>query len=152
LTAEDAGPSPSPADGQACERIADAFVDKLAGSSDSDPIGPVLVRIWVDIESALGPILGKRGVEALYNRSLQLSSSAHEWLPGVQPGALAEMDFEALETAFANEGTKEGIAAAAGILRSFCGLLASLVGASLTERLLRPVLLHIQAGYPPETP
>jgi hypothetical protein len=150
LTAKHAKPSPSLEGGHACERIADAFVAKLAGSDNADPIGPVLVRIWMDIESTLSPILGKRGVAALYNRSLQLSSASHEWLPGVNPGGLAEIDLEALETAFADEGNLEGIAAATQILRSFCSLLVSLVGVSLTERLIHPVVLHIQAGYPPE--
>jgi hypothetical protein len=144
---------PHPAeDRQACERIADGLVGRLEGARDSASIGPAVVRVWGEIESVLSPILGRRGAAALYNRSLHLSSSAHAWLAGLQPGPLAEIDFESLETVFADEANPEAFAAAQAMLQTFCSLLVGLVGVSLTEHLLRPVVLHMQSESPPRAP
>ena len=53
-----------------------------------------------------------------------------------------------LHTAFADQNNSEALTAAAAMLRTFCELLVSLVGISLTGRLLSPVLSHLSAQGP----
>ena len=87
---------------------------------------------WQRIELALVPILGMRGVTAIYARALHTACTQHavlRALPGVpltNPDALA-----------AHFQDQEGAAVALdALLASFDTLLCDLIGASLTRRLL----------------
>ena len=126
------------------ERIADALVGLLDGVADRGEAAAALVRGWVMIENALGPVVGRRGVVALYKRSLDLGSTAHPWLEDLRQTLPATIDLAALEAGVVGQSDPEAIAAGRRLLRAFCDLMVSLVGLSLAERLLRPVLLEIQ--------
>lgn len=95
---------------------------------------------WGSIEQALHPILGKGGVAGLYRRSLHLAATQHPWLDVDNPGLEARnLDTAALRATLAQQSTADARAGAADFLRHFNALLSSLVGPSLTARLLRPV-------------
>lgn len=95
---------------------------------------------WESIEQALHPVLGKGGVAGLYRRSLHLAAAQHPWLDVDTPGLDARnLDPGALRATLAQQSTADARAGAAGFLRQFNALLSSLVGPSLTARLLRPV-------------
>lgn len=88
---------------------------------------------------ALSPIIGQPGVDALFKRSIYLTRGAHPCLAIVvedkaQPDALA-----ALQDALAQQAGATAVAANVALLQNFQDLLSSLIGLSLTERLLRPV-------------
>ena len=105
-----------------------------------------LLFVWRDIDAVLAPVLGRRGVDALFSRSLHLTQRIHSWL--VHSGSEdASPDLPALGAALERQNAPEAIAAAIHILDTFHSLLASLVGHSLTERLLRSVWTH--ASSPP---
>jgi hypothetical protein len=150
LIANHATAPSSPEIGDGSERIAEALVGLLEGQVDAAQIAGVIARTWVDIDGALSPVLGKRGVAALYKRSLHLSGSAHVWLSDIQVGPNTAIDFESLQKAFTGQSNSEAASAAAAMLRAFCDLLVSLVGTSLTGRLLSPVLTHFQVGHTPK--
>lgn len=150
MIANDAIAPSSPEIGDGSEKIAEALVGLLEGQVDGAQIAGVIVRTWVDIDGALSPVLGKRGVAALYKRSLHLSGSAHGWLSDIQVGPITAIDFEVLQKAFADQSNSEAASAATAMLRAFCDLLVSLVGISLTGRLLSPVLTHFHAGHTPK--
>jgi hypothetical protein len=118
-------------DGPTVEQIADAITD-----------------IWIEIERVLHPIVGHRGVAALYHRSLKVSTAAHPWLGPANPGLLADIDRDALRAVLIAQIPVEAKAGALDQLEAFCTLLASLVGASLTARLLAPVWAPSE-GEPP---
>lgn len=105
-------------------------------------IAGVLVRDFQNIEQLLTPILGPRGVAALYQRSLHLTRATHPWL--AQPAEIAQpaIDLMALRTLFEQQDRTAAAAAATALLQSFHDLLASLIGHPLTERLLGPVWAH----------
>ena len=149
LTAPDSSPSISPLVGDGPNALSDVLASLVKGA-DGKEVAGVAADFWVEIDRALSPVLGRRGVAALYKRSLHLSLPAHDWLMTLQNGPVSVIDFEKLKDAFAGQEPLEAASAAAELLRAFCDLLASLVGSSLTERLLRPVLTHVQAGSPPE--
>ena len=106
---------------------------------DAARIAEAVVSTWQDIDAALGPVIGKGGVAALYGRSLHLSASSHPWLAGLHDGDGSSMDLAVLQSALAQQDGAVAVAGGLAILQTFNELLASLVGASLSDRLLRSV-------------
>jgi hypothetical protein len=153
LTANTATASLSPSsDDDGSEKIAAALIGLLEGHVDAAMVAGVVGRTWIDIESALSPVLGKRGVAALYKRSLHLSGPGHGWLSEIEEASTSVIDFDVLQKAFIGQGNAEATSAAIAMLKAFCELLISLVGVALTERLLSPLLISFKAGRRPETP
>lgn len=106
------------------------------------PAGPdaaadAAVSAWKAVAAALSPIIGQGGVAALYRRSLQLASAKRPWLT-TGPDEAGGDDFAALRTALSRRSGSEAEAGHAALMAIFNGLLTSLIGASLAERLLAP--------------
>jgi hypothetical protein len=98
----------------------------------------VLQAIWVDIDAALMPIVGVRGLAALCVRSLHLTRLDFAWLGAAIDGQPeAQQGVEAICAVLAVQDDVAAAACAQTFLRNFRDLLTSLIGASLTERLLR---------------
>lgn len=109
-------------------------------------IAETALMTWRQIDVTLSPILGQRGVAALYKRSLYLTRTDHPWLAEVYEGALPLGEFTSLHTAMSQQTS---IVAADGndaLLKTFCDLLADLIGGTLTERLLRSVWDKLSSG------
>lgn len=98
-----------------------------------------IVSAWQTIEASLSPIIGQRSVATLYKRSFYLASRQHPWLMDVHEGMHATMNLAALKAALLEQSGAEIAAGAGSALQMFYEVLANLIGASLTERLLRPV-------------
>lgn len=105
-----------------------------------------LVAIWQDIDVAVRPILGHQGVVALYKRSIFLARRAHPWLTELHDRSAAAMNLDELREAVAHTDNADALEGSDAMLQTFHELLASLVGSSLTERLLRPVVQNTQSG------
>jgi len=112
---------------------------RIRDGATAEDIADAVVGLWLEIDQVLHPILGHRGVAALYNRSLKLAARAHPWLGVVPPGALSAVDPSALKAVLVQQSVARALAGGDALFRSFRGLLTSLVGASLTERLLQSV-------------
>lgn len=108
------------------------------------------VSQWEAIDSALAPIIGGNGVAALYHRSLYLNAKTHPWLAHERSADAFAMDLAALRILLANRDAGEAAAGSSALFQTFTELLASLVGASLTERLLGPVWAQSQGATPPQ--
>jgi hypothetical protein len=104
--------------------------------ASAEQVADAIATIWLEIDHALNPIVGHRGVAALYNRSLKLAAPAHPWLTTVHHDVLAAVDLPVLKATLSQQTAAEGAAGGLALLHAFHALLASLVGASLTERLL----------------
>lgn len=114
------------------------FAQQSAGA-DVSRIAEMAVAIWRDVGIALSPIIGQAGVDALFKRSIYLTRTTHPCLASVfenqaQPDALA-----ALQCVLAQQPSATAVTANSALLQNFQDLLISLIGLSLTERLLRPV-------------
>jgi hypothetical protein len=119
---------------------------RVGMNADSAQIADAMVAIWHEIGQALGPIVGPRGVAALYRRSLNLTATRHAW---IGPAALpqeAEMDLGELKTILIAQSGAEAHAGGMALLQTFHQLLSSLVGPLLTERLLRTVWADSSSG------
>ena len=102
-------------------------------------IADTVVATWKKIDAALSPIIGHGSVAVLYMRSLHLIDPAHPWLGDMHQGVQTTIDQAALKAILAQQDSETAAAAGGALLQTFYELLASLVGPSLTERLLRSV-------------
>jgi hypothetical protein len=107
--------------------------------ADAEQLADAIVAVWLDIDRALHPIIGRRGVAALYHRSLKLTAAAHPWLAVGHADAQAAVEPSALRAALVQQAPADAAAAGGALFETFHGLLASLVGKSLTTRLLHAV-------------
>ncbi len=98
------------------------------------------VSTWQTIGEVLGPVIGRAGVAALYERARHLSGASHPWLARREGDrATWSMDLIALKAAL---GRQDPVAAAAGaeaLLQAFREVLAGLIGIALSDLLLRSV-------------
>jgi hypothetical protein len=110
-----------------------------AGEAGVEQLADAVMGIWREIEQALTPVIGARGVAALFNRSLKLASLAHPWLAAARGGALDAVDAAELRAALLRQPANAAAAGGVALFQSFHDLLASLIGAPLTQRLLHAV-------------
>ncbi len=133
--------SPSPTESS---RIAAALERRAGPQANADQHADAVVNVWREIDNALTPIIGARGLAAVHGRSLHLTSQEFAWLNNTHgSGVLTEIDFNGLRQTFTTQPMMESQAAATALLHTFHDLLASLVGAELTE-----CLLHAIWDYP----
>lgn len=131
----------------------------LDAGATAPQIARLVERVCHEISLALVPIVGQRGVAALFARSLQLSAKSHPWLSGLSAnmgtgmssgksadGMPAEFNPSALSALIATQPRSEAAVGACHLLQTFFELLAKLVGRSLTERLLRTPWLIFLSG------
>lgn len=126
------------------DRIAAGLAAALATGASAARVAAVITVLGEGVERTLTPVLGPRGVAALFKRAVHLTARVHPWLIDMP----ATIDARALGAALAKQPS--GDAAAAGLLclTTLDSLLIGLIGGSLTDRLLHPVW----AGFPSDTP
>jgi hypothetical protein len=134
-----------PVESQESQRIAIVLARR---AETAGQVADTMVSTWQAINAALSPIIGQRGVAVLYKRSLHLTGHAHPWLANMQEDSQDTMDLVALKSAFAQQSSTHAAAAGGAFLQTFHELLSSLIGLSLTERLLRPVWAPFSSGPP----
>lgn len=110
-------------------------------------IAGAVVATWQAVDAALAPVIGVRGVAALYGRSLYLVRSAHPWLAALHQGPLTEMDLDLLAAALAQQHGASAAAGAGDQLQSLYQLLDSLIGPTLTGQLLGPAWDNAFDGF-----
>jgi hypothetical protein len=120
-------------------RIGAPLADLARKGADVAQIADALVSTLQKIDAALSPIIGQGGVAALYRRSLYVTGQAHPWLAGTHEGIHTAVDLSALKSQLVQQTSVKAAAGGDALLQTFYKLLASLVGPSLTERLLRSV-------------
>ncbi|TPG78295.1 hypothetical protein EAH78_12000 [Pseudomonas arsenicoxydans] len=89
------------------------------------------------MDAALTPIIGQQGVTALYRRSVHLCASTHPRLAGTCDKVPAGMDLIALKSIIVEQSDIDALFFGEVLLITFYELLTTLIGPSLTERLLR---------------
>ena len=128
------------------------LADLVTDSADAEQVADAIVAIWLEIEQALHPIIGHRGVAGLYNRSLHLTAVAYPWLAIDQPAVPAAVDPSGLRAALVQQTAAEAAVGGSALFQTFHEVLASLVGASLTDRLLRSLWSPSSPGLPAQDP
>ena len=105
----------------------------LLAASGADPqgIADAAVAVWSAIDGALVSRHRRRGIAALYKRSLHLARAQHPWLAAAYEGALQPGDYSALRAALAQQTASERVAGPRRApSHTFNDLLADLIGRS----------------------
>lgn len=121
------------------------YLGPQAGSAAQ--IAHVALLIWTATSGALSPIIGQRGMTALYKRSLQVTCEAFPCLVAVQDEQSLVADFSLLQAVLAQQDDEVATAANQALLGTFYDLLTSLIGRSLTDRLLRSAWENLSSGH-----
>ena len=119
----------------------------VSEDADSAAVAAAAVSTWGAIAAALSPIIGHGGVVALFQRSMHLTRVNYPWLPAADESALRGNGFAALGVALAQQAGLDASAAQTALLHTFRDLLLSLIGSSLTERLLGSVWDPPSSGH-----
>ncbi len=122
------------------------LVHQYEKNANSLQIANAIILRWQDIEQSLCPILGRRGVAALFKRSLHITSQTYPWLAGTYNG----INFTLLKGTLDQQSSADVIAAGDALMQTFYELLTNLVGSSLTERLLISVSSNSFSDNPTE--
>ena len=126
------------------------FVDSVAKDASAHEVAEAAVLIWRNIDAALGPIIGQQGVAALLRRSEYLLRETYPWLAACPPDAPGAPAFDALKSALCAQAAVDSAQANGALLQIFDDLLSSLIGASLSERLLRSAWTPTSAQDAPQ--
>ena len=114
-----------------------------------------IITAWHAIDDALTPVIGARGLVALYQRSLHLTAANPGLAAAVGADKLA-LNLAAtpaqLQALIARQSPADAAAIGTTFLQVFYSLLSSLVGPSLTDRLLRAVWPLSLSSIPPQDP
>lgn len=119
--------------------IQSALTELSNDGADASRVADRSIAILHAIDAALTAIISERGVAALYQRSLFLIRPGFPWLVAVYEGPLVPGDFSSLQTAIAEQSAADAILGSTALLNTFHDLLSSLIGESLTERLLASI-------------
>jgi len=104
---------------------------------DAAGAAAAVATVWRNADRALRPVIGSRGVVALFNRSAHVAASVHPWLAQAGQDPAAPLDLDALQALFAAHGAMQSLAAGNHLLDQLRRLLEHLIGDRLTETLLR---------------
>jgi hypothetical protein len=135
---------------QESNRLSHSLGQLAAQGADAAHLASAIISIWLKIESALAPVIGKRGLVALYERSLHMARAGYPWLMPAHESLEATMDLTALKTALMGQGSASAAAGGGAHLQALYELLGSLISLSLTQRLLGPIWEHPLNDPPPE--
>jgi len=122
------------------------LVGHVAKGADAADVADAFGVTWRDIETALTPIIGSKGVAALLERSLHLASAAHPWLAGPGGSDSRTIDLATLKSVVAQQTGAQAALGSRHLLKTFCQLLDSLIGPPLTERMLGRVRADSMGG------
>lgn len=120
-------------------QLAETLAQRFGTQASSDHLANVISATCLEISEVLDPVLGKKGVSALFQRSLNHTSKAHPWLAAMGEDMHALVNIESLKAILSLQSPKSAAVGGTDFLMSFCQLLSSLIGPSLTEQLLQPI-------------
>ena len=120
-------------------RLAEVMAQRFAQESAPAQIAHWITLMFEDLDAALVPLLGPHGVVAAYQRGLHLAAAAHPWLVSSRDRAPDGMDLAHLASVLGQQSSGNAAAGGCALLQMVRDVLASVIGAALTERLLHPV-------------
>jgi hypothetical protein len=97
----------------------------------------VAMALWLPLESELSAIIGEGGFNSLYARSLYLIHASFPWLAAADSSRFVDFQLADLKTSLDCQSAAEASKASLMLLLTFTDILASLIGESLTNGILR---------------
>ena len=128
-----------------------ALARHAGGAPDASVVAEATLGTWQDMAARLEPVIGARGVDALFDRSLQLASRSFPWLAIAGDRGNRAALLAGLRARIAARETADAVEAGNALLLTFTELLQTLIGEPLTGRLLGPVSSPPPPASEPET-
>ena len=128
-----------PIDRPESRRATAPLAHRAGPSASAAEVAAAINVIGQEINDTLLPIIGNGGVMALHSRSIHLASTRYSWMASLRNNKPSGFGGEALSALLAQQEASLALAAGEDFLQIFHDLLVSLIGRSLTERLLRAV-------------
>ncbi|MHC8400603.1 hypothetical protein ACYZTX_14275 [Pseudomonas sp. MDT1-17] len=120
-------------------RIVASLALRVKHVADIDQVADVIITMLRDTDASLVPIIGPKGVAALYRRSLHLSTSLHPCLLDTYIPLADPLDLIDLNAILILQNRNDAIFFCQELLKALYELLATLIGSSLSRRLLLDV-------------
>lgn len=111
----------------------------LGSGTEAKGVTEITCSTWHRVADQLTPVIGARGVDVLFKRSLHLTSTDFPWLVSSGDGGDLAALMNVIKTRFAVRDPATVAAASYALLVTFTELLAGMIGGALTDRLLDPV-------------
>ncbi|MEO8411237.1 MAG: hypothetical protein ABI478_11770 [Propionivibrio sp.] len=121
------------------ETIRRRLAQRAGVGADSPAIAEAALGAWGQIADALVPVIGTRGVDALFSRSLHVTARVFPWLAIETGEAGGSVLLGIIKARLAANEPLEAAATNQALLVNFTALLSSLIGESLSESLLEAV-------------
>lgn len=109
------------------------------GSPDANAMAEASISTWHKVIAQLTPVIGTRGVDVLFSRSLHITSITFPWIINSGDHGDSSIMLVSIKARLAGHDVDVATEASHKLLLTFTELLTSLIGESLTERLLDPV-------------
>lgn len=127
-------------------RLTNTLSQRVAQGVNSAEIVAEIISSWQAIDAALRPIIGAGGVSALYKRSVYLTAPSFPWLKNVAEIVSPTIDLAALKYALIQQSSIDAAAGGGALLQTLYELLVSLIGTTLTQRLLHSTWTNTFGG------
>lgn len=119
----------------------------LASDDGAQMVADAAVARWESMVAALTPVLGPRGVAALYRRTLDVAGRTHPCLLHAHESA-EPIRFEQLRKVLLAQPATQAAMATDASIQTFHELLNSLIGTPLTQKLLGSLWSPTFSGSP----
>ena len=129
-------------------RVAGTLAQGAETSVDAAQVAETIILSLQEIEAALSPVIGKGGVAALFRRSLYLTARSYPLLAGIHAGDATAIDSAALKSELAQQSSATATEFGVALLQTLDEVMTSLIGSSLTERLLGSVWANLSIKTP----
>ena len=122
------------------EAIRKTLMNRVGNARDASLVAGATLDLSQQMTASLAPVIGARGVDVLFRRSLHLASRTFPWLVMAgEPGDSVSLP-SGLQARLADSAPDAAMEAILVLFVTFTELLSTLIGESLTERLLGRVL------------
>jgi hypothetical protein len=125
-----------------------ALTREAGADADAKALAAAALRAYDTLAAQLALLIGDGGVRALTARSLHLVRRDFPWLAEAEEPSPSESPFDPVGACLARQEPAVATEAAAAALATLSGLLATLIGETLTMRVLRAAW---PSGFPDET-
>jgi hypothetical protein len=122
--------------------ILQTLTQKIGGAKDSTAIAEASINTWSKVTICLAPIIGRGGVDALFNRSLSIAARTYPWLFHSKDSNDCATPMDRFRTTLETREPSSALDASAAIMYGFYRMLETLIGELLAERILGSIWEH----------
>lgn len=133
------------------EAIRRLLAHRAGVAPDAGRVAEAALGIWQQVADRLAPVIGVQGVAILFSRALHLTRTDFPWLALAGGHVESAAQLASLKARLAERDPDDATAASYSLLVNVIEILATLLGESLTERLLEPVWVSTPPSAAKET-